>query len=503
MNNNNIGKLILQFALLAFVLFTISSVFSGGGNVIGNISLVMAIVAFVVGFTNVKFAMILLFVSGAYLDTVKRLMTIDIGFSSLDIAYILILPVLIIAGMMTKLVGAWLIKPDQVDKRQMVSFIIITGLGLMMGGAYLLSSDAGLRGLGDAANASAYLYLIIIIPIYYKEKKDLYTLMKWLVVVYAPAGLWAIKQACWGIADFELAYLLSGYTNEIRQLDELVFRNMGTMVSAAALSMVASILAASLIIPIKWDSGKIALKVWLNPVRVVFVVIFVLSAYYTYSRTGWVCALIAIMGFALLQKKILAYTFSIFAVCGLFAIYLSADYLYTNKIVIELQDYIFEEIATSDEAKQALVVGTLEGRLESMREFTNNSNIWTPFGLRMAGLSTNEVLEGDQVHDVFTELLVKMGYIPLSILLLAGIFIFVRILNLNFSFQNRLDANSFRYFFALGGGMMLTGLSQGKMLFIFPTNLFWCLFFGMAFSIYRNRKVDNVTGDKAMSLSDI
>jgi len=73
----------------------------------------------------------------------------------------------------------------------------------------------------------------------------------------------------------------------------------------------------------------------------------------------------------------------------------------------------------------------------------------------------------------------------MAVMLFSGGWLFLKVMEINFSFRSKGDARCFRFYMALGGGMLLTGLSQGKMLFIFPTNLFWCLFFGMAYAVYR------------------
>ena len=481
MSNNNIQAIVVQVVAFFLALYGVFFIFSSGANVVGKFAIIGSVMAFIIGLTNIRLGMIMALFCGAYLDAFKRLLVVDQGFGSLDIASIQVIPVVLIGGMVLN----WLTKPAAIEKWQIGTFLVITAVGLLLGLSYVFSGDGVMRSLGDAANASSYLYLLLLVPVYYRSKKELFKLLKYILIIYLPVVIWAIKQGVFGLADFEYDYLISGYTIEVRQLNERVFRNMGSMVSAAALSMVSSIILAALIIPLRWKDAAVSLNVWLNPLRWVLIVFYSVGAYYTYSRTGWVCGFFAIVIFIVLQKKITTYAGALVGIMMLAGIYISADYLYQNRLLIEWQDQIFAEYADTDEAQQVLVIGTLTGRLESMREFATNPEIWTPFGLGIADKSLSGSLQGDQVHDVMTEFLVKIGYIPMAVMLFSGGWLFLKVMEINFSFRSKGDARCFRFYMALGGGMLLTGLSQGKMLFIFPTNLFWCLFFGMAFAVYR------------------
>lgn len=495
-NNNNIQSIMIQVAAGFLALYGAFFIFSSGGNVVGKVAVVGSVAAFVIGISNVRAGIILALLCGAYLDAFKRLLIVDSNFGTFDIAAIQVIPVILMLGMVLRLVLGWITKPANIERWQIITFLVITMLGCVLGAAYVFSGEMGMRALGDAANASAYLYLILLVPVYFGSKHEVFTLLKFILIIYVPVAIWALKQGVYGLADFEYDYLISGYTIEVRQLNEKVFRNMGSMVSAAALSMVSSILLAALIIPLRWKDGAFSLGVWFNPARWVFGILFAIGAYYTYSRTGWVCGLAAIVIFMFLQRKITAYGGALLGLSMLVGLYVSADYLYNNKYLIVWQEEIFTEFANSDQAQQALVIGTLEGRLESMREFATNREIWTPFGLAIADKSLSSSLEGDQVHDVMTEFLVKIGYIPMAIMFLGGLWFFMRVMKVNFSFNSREDSRCFRFYLALAGGMLLTGLSQGKMLFIFPTNLFWCLFFGMAFAVYRRSLVLKIQNEK-------
>jgi hypothetical protein len=442
--------------------------------------------AVVIGFISPRFAFFLLLASGGYLDLVKRFMVLDAGFGDVDLAYLLGFAPAIVAGIMAKFFLSIFTARDSVSTYEIRLFVVITLLCLFLGGTSMAMGD-GLRSAGAALNMVVYLYMPLVILRLFRSTKELKAVLIMLVIVYLPAALWAVNQAKNGLADFEMAYLLSGMTNEVRQLDEAVFRNMGTMVSAHALSMVSSILIAALIIPVSWKSGKLSLTVLLNPIRWVCIVLLALGAYYTFSRTGWVCAIVAILAFLCLQSRILTYTGFFAGIAALVALYLSAEFLLETRVMQHGQDWLFNKYGTSAEARQTLVIGTLDARLESMSNFVNEESLWSPFGLKLAGRE----MEVKLVHDILSETIVKIGYIPLSILVLgtlACVFISFRAL---FRMPLGTHRTLAAYFMALTIGMLAAGFSQGAMILYFPINLIWCLFFAMAHSAYRWGKLES------------
>ncbi len=461
--------------------------FTMEGNVLGNAFRFLTPMAIIIGLGTPRFAFYLLLAAGAYLDLIKRFMILDSRFTDVDLAFLLGFAPALVTGLVLKFLFAAITKSHDVTAREVKLFAIITFLCCVLGGIQMIMAGS-LRSAGGAVNMVAYLYMPLLVPRVFKSIPDVKRLMVATAAIYLPAALWAIHQAVYGLEAFEMQYMLSGMTTEIRQLDEKVFRNMGTMVSAHALSMVASILAMALIIPIYWKNGKISLKTWLNPIRLVFIWLFVTGAYFTFSRTGWVCAIIAMLAFVILQSRFLTFTAFFATIAGIAALYASADYLLNNRVMHEAQAVLFEKFGTTEEARQTLVLGTLDARLESMASFATDPEIWTPFGLKIAKKEVNL----NWVHDILTENLLRLGYIPLGILIvgfIGGIFLSFRAL---FRMPRGPHQTMVTYFAALAIGMMSGGFSQGAMILFFPINLFWCMFLGISYSLYLTQKQESV-----------
>ncbi|MGC4016760.1 MAG: hypothetical protein QM755_19930 [Luteolibacter sp.] len=481
--NNRLSSIFVLLGCLALAMCIGVNIFAGGQNVIGKAFYYITPAAFFFGLMNPRFSLYALVFSSTLLDVAKRLMIIDNRFSYMDIAFILAFAPALLAGMGVNcfLKAVW--SKSDVLKRQLWIFLACLVVSAVLGASYALGNEFGLRSLGDGVNASAYTFLAFCLPMIMHDRQDLRKLMIFWCICYLIPAIWCIKQGMYGLADFEYSYLRSGFTNEARQLNEIVMRNMGSLVSASALSLCLSSLIVMLVIPMNWKSGRLTFHTWFSLWRVGMVLLLAIGAYYTFSRTGWICGIFAILIFIVLQRKWLFYPSMVMALVSVVALYLSADFLFKSDFMNRWQQWLMIHVAKSAESEQTLVLGTINGRLESMANVVHNSHMWTPFGHRFSpedALAIGNV----EVHDVLSEMLVLVGYIPLSIAGLIGIFVFVLFVKANFNIANEADRNYFRFFIALGSGLLVAGLSQGKVLFVFPVNFFWCFFFSAAFVVY-------------------
>jgi hypothetical protein len=483
MQQSNIFRFFIIVVLTLCAVVGSLEIFTMQGNVLGNSFRILTPLAIVIGLVAPRLAFYMLLVAGGYLDLIKRFMILDSRFTDTDLAFLLGFAPALVAGLCLKFVFQAVSKSPTVSNREIKLFIGTTLLCSVLGAAQILMSGE-LRSAGAAVNMVAYLYMPLLILRIFNSIAEIKQLMIFVTVIYLPAALWAIHQAYFGLEAFEMQYLLSGMTVESRQLDEEVFRNMGTMVSAHALSMVASILAISLIIPVSWKTGELSLKTWLNPIRLICIWLLVTAAYFTYSRTGWACAFVAIIAFMCLQSRLLTITAYFCSIVAIISLYLTADFILRSRVMVETQSILFEKFGVSAEARQMLVLGTLDARLESMASFATDRSIWTPFGLKVSGSNA----QVNWVHDILTENLIRLGYIPLTVIVLGflgGIFFSFRAL---FRMQRGPHRTMVTYFSALALGMLSGGFSQGVMILYFPINFFWCMFLGIGFALFQWQK---------------
>jgi hypothetical protein len=112
----------------------------------------------------------------------------------------------------------------------------------------MTGANKGFRSLGDSVNAAVYLLLLYTVPALFRTPGDLKKLLKICVVLYVPAIIYMLVHFFRdGIFDWEMDYVKSGLTGEIRQLMERKFRPFGTMNSAANASTVFGLILALIV----------------------------------------------------------------------------------------------------------------------------------------------------------------------------------------------------------------------------------------------------------------
>lgn len=101
-------------------------------------------------------------------------------------------------------------------------WLFLTGCGVVLVNAFLsfLDVDHSIgKVLQGTANGGLYGMLIFVVPMLFQDEDDVLRLFKFLLWTYAPVGFYGIVGKVWGFQDFfELAYLLTGLSIEIKQL---------------------------------------------------------------------------------------------------------------------------------------------------------------------------------------------------------------------------------------------------------------------------------------------
>jgi hypothetical protein len=106
-----------------------------------------------------------------------------------------------------------------------------------------VSGGSGLlAGLQDVANSAAYFPLMLIAGMLF-SKPEYVKLIKFCLIIYIPVALYAIWQQIYGLNDFEINYLQTGYTITVATLDDVKPRPFSTLNSAHALSVMTAVLA--------------------------------------------------------------------------------------------------------------------------------------------------------------------------------------------------------------------------------------------------------------------
>lgn len=482
MNGNALVRILATFGLLIASLWVAFDIFTSGSNAVARFYMYTMVTAGIYGLLNARRAFFLLLFLTGYLDFFKRFMIFDSALSRMDLYYVLGIAPACLAGIVGNIL--YMHFTGKVGSRPGLNKVIIltlagTGAALFLS---LSGGASGFRSIGDSVNATAYISLLFVVPVLFRTPDELRRLLKALVILYVPAIAYMLVHYFRGaIFDWEMAYLKSGLTIEIRQLSERVFRPFGTMNAAGNASVAFGCIAAVCLSGMWSRPGSNGRSMFFG-FRFFILPAAAIAMYATYSRTGWVLGAVAILAAPMIKNRSFTLGGYILAITAFLSVVAASPYLLKHQILNELSSDMFEEKRT-DEWAQTTNISTLNDRLSGFAFLMEEPRVWTPFGMKLSGANASQVLGNAKVHDLITEMLVKYGYITL---LFAGIFMLRQLWKLHSTIFNEPEPLAK----ALGASSLAIGLSvtsgatvNGSQFETYPTNFFIWFFFAITTSL--------------------
>jgi hypothetical protein len=470
---------------MILALVVIVSVLTGYGNSIGKLFQYMIPFALVFPFFDARKSIYLIILLSPFIDLFKRFAILYPSIQESDIGMVLAIPLCLVSGLVLKELADCLFKRGNDGRAflKQISLVAFMVMASVVATAYAARAEGMMRAIYNAVNTSIYFFLIPILPRYFTSVREVLKFFYFVIGLYLIPAIWCIKQGMYGLAGFEIDYLKSGLTVEYRQLFERVMRNMGTMASASALSSSLALLVAFLLFPYSYKKLKFSLFAPFHPVRLILSVILVVAIYYTYTRTAWFMIVSAILFYWVLKSRTATLLAIIGGVVSMITLYLSAQWIYDQKILNKWQAYLQLKFGGNAAVEQTMVLGTFNGRLESMAGVVSNrGDIWTPFG-NLFGADVSR-LKNTVAHDIIAETLLKYGYVPLFIGASILIYACYKFLTTNFRLHRCPERDLGRIFFAMAFGLAFSGLSHGAIMSTFPVNLFLAVYLAIAFQMF-------------------
>jgi hypothetical protein len=325
-----------------------------------------------------------------------------------------------------------------------------------------------LAALREIANSSAYIPLVLVAGIYFPTAENLKGFIKFLLVIYIPVGLYAIWQQIFGLSNFEVEYLKTGYTLTFRELDDVRPRPFSTLNSPHALSVVTATLAA-LAFFLRFKGSKRA--AWQIPMGT----LFTLACFASMRRTGWVLLAVAMIGRICFRRA-----WSTIGYYGLTIGLLVLLIANADRLADSLNYLQHETPADSALSEQAFRIGTFSDRLSSFRNLVDNPRYRTWFGdpkLRELEKDSWQVYRAI-AHDQLTEVLVQFGFVGLGgflILATGGLWLTHRTVLAQRDLEIRETAIAL---LSVLSAHLSCGMVFGGHLGIFPANIFFAFLVG-------------------------
>lgn len=498
MNPNALSKLFMPIGLLMVAVFLGFDLLSAGGNAIARLYLYLAVFGFLFGLLAPKRTFYFVLFLTFYLDFMKRLIIFDSGASRMDLYYVLGMAPLAFLGIVFNLLYQST-RGMAAQRPGIVKLFILVAAVATLGGVAAISAGGGFRAVGDAVNSVAYLFLLPVIPLLFPTPGEIRGLLRNVLLMAVPSALYmCVHLARGSLFDWEMDYVKSGLTIEIRQLMEYTFRPFGTLNSAANASVIFASLVA-LVLGGFWgralpgpDRSRLGLVgILLLPL------LFAVAAYATLSRMGWFIGLMAIPLARIVRTRVGTLA-TYFVAIILVGIALGATpWLLKTQILNEISGDMIGR--GSGRTAQTLNISTLNDRLEGYYEILHTPRVWSPFGLKFQGMSEGAIM-ALKSHDVVSVLLFRIGYVPLAVLLLVGCFCTFKLHSMVFAIKDRPTRVLASTTLALAMALISGGAINGAQLMTFPTNFYIYFFLGCTIAVAWYRPEGELAEERAAIL---
>jgi O-antigen ligase len=323
-----------------------------------------------------------------------------------------------------------------------------------------------LTGLQNFANSGSYFPLILIAGILFPKPEDVKRLLKFCLIIYIPVALYAIWQQIFGLSDFEINYLRTGYSATIGLLDDVRPRPFSTLNSVHALSIMTAVLALlAFFIHLKGSTRA----AWQIPAGFLFTAACLSSL----GRAGWVLFALGVIGWICFRGARTTLVFYGLITAFLVLLMVNADPL------LDSLEALQEKVPEGELNKQTFRIATFSDRLYSFRNMVTNPRFHTWFGNRELQNPTGDVVAPDELaHDQLTQILVQFGFAGL------GAFLFLVVGALWLTHRRVLAQRDLeRRATAIALLTVLTAILYSGMLFgshlgVFPINVFFAFLVG-------------------------
>jgi hypothetical protein len=484
MNGNAINSIAATFALLAASLWVAFDIFTSGGNAVARSYMYVMGASGIYGLLSPHRAFYILLFLTAYLDYFKRLMIFDSALSRMDLYFVLgIAPCTLVGIAVSVLYQHFMGRSEPRPGLLRLMFFTFTGAAALLL-VSMTGANKGFRSLGDSVNAAVYLLLLYTVPALFRTPGDLKKLLKICVVLYVPAIIYMLVHFFRdGIFDWEMDYVKSGLTGEIRQLMERKFRPFGTMNSAANASTVFGLILALIVSGIWKYRSLPPYDRQTNPItRFLLIVPIGLAMYATFSRMGWISCVVSILAVWFFKRRALTLLGYSLALTAAVATVLASPYLLRYKILNRISEDLIDNQG-SDEWTQTANISTLNDRLEGFNALVTNPKVWTPLGLRFSPYNEQSVISQVRSHDLFTDTLLRYGYLPILLGLVLGGILLARLHRFIFDQPPGLSREMAATCLAAALTITAGGLVNGAQLSTYPVNFFIWLMFSVVASL--------------------
>ncbi len=455
----------------------------GGDNPMAIFAVVLGTVFFVLGAVSPRNALFCLIPITFFLDFAKRLLIIFTNLTWDDIASVLAVAPLATVGVLVGCVlrRIFIRRPPQLVER----VLFIGGAVLAFGGSIGALGEASLfEAMKVVANNSVYYFLPWAIYQCFETREQIERYLRIAALVAVPVAAYGIWQFFFGLLDFEVAYVKSGFAPHMAfTMYDVKPRPFSTMSSPHAYS---STISFMMVIAFYFAFRRQGFST-----KWIFVFLVLLMGLATSTARG-----AFLSGLAMLALSIL-FTSRSGTKAGYLgsAAFIGALVLNAEALLDRLE--FWQKFLPSEKAwqEQAFRITTISDRLMGYKNVLANPSAWP---LIANPLKYNPVEGGADLytHDHYSEIILKFGILPV---LAGGILAGIAAYKIHCAVF-RMEVGQFRNLGAalvsIAAGFFLA-MSGGGGLSVFPLN-FWIGAIGGFIVVMCFRESSSVTTDPAL-----
>lgn len=469
--------MMIVMGVMLVALYIAASVMLAPGNALASFFFYALVASGLLGLVAPKLSFGLFLVQCAYLDLLKRLMVFDGAVSYGDLFWVLgIAPVSVVgiaAGLMLRIAfGAIHASPGDLI-RLMISagFFVITAAIAYVGGA-------GIGGtMQTVANGASYTLMIFILPIFFRDTDAAARLWRMIFWIFTPVAIYGIFQQIYGFQPFELEYLRSGLSIEIKQLEGNRVRAFSTLNSPTSLSVIAATLAA-----MGLSMGVRNLhpnsRVGINPIAGLFLFALFLGAWAASTvRVGILLVPIALIGALVFQRR--GFTTLFYGMLGVSFVTLVAASNWMLGRVENWTRFLIETFGQNRFFEEMLNLNSYRDRLLGFTNVLGNPDAYTLFGMGESAVEGGDFYN----HDPISAGLLRFGIVPLIMTLIVAGTAAWRMHRSVFMIQNRDCLFLASTTLAVAIGSIFVSLVGGNLLMTYPVNAVLWIEFGIVIAM--------------------
>lgn len=413
-------------------------------------------------------------------DTMKRLTFAVSSMSMSDVAYILAVPVILMAALYVRIFLLQWFDRDRssIDVLQFKKFIPIFLLMLVMTAAVIGTDGLSFGNISKSYTLVCYVPAAIVVPLLLSTPERWMQFSRHLLWIGMVIGCYGLIQAWHGPFDFELTYMLSGLTGTDSLIEQDGYVRVFSLLNASgtfAGMMVICTLYSFYALCIA--RGKMDLKGW----RIKFLILFCFTTcFFATQRGAFACGLLTIALLPLFSRPRALQAFF-----GLFVVLFILMIIHIDDVWNYIQDFdkYLEPIRVNNFLAENTHLLTFGARVMSF-ERLHEAETWTPFGIFSEHI---DIMAG---HDLVTNLVLWIGYVGLAVFLLM-VFSLLTIASRLIQTLRPYPATYLwaQVNLAVFMYILIWGTLLGSVIHVSPLNFFFWFSIGNLLYLYQNKAV--------------